>query len=123
MGIEEGVDLFALSFVREENDIRILRGFLDENGGHDAHIVAKIEDQSAITNLERIIGESDALMVARGDLGIECPFETLPIIQHNAVKSCLRLGKPVIIATHMLESMISNPIPTRAEVSDVAIAI
>ena len=123
VGIEEGVDLFALSFVREENDIRILRGFLDENGGHDARIIAKIEDQSAITNLEGIIGESDALMVARGDLGIECPFETLPIIQHNAVKSCLRLGKPVIIATHMLESMISNPIPTRAEVSDVAIAI
>ncbi len=123
VGIEEGVDLFALSFVREENDIRILRGFLDENGGHDARIIAKIEDQSAITNLEGIIGESDGLMVARGDLGIECPFETLPIIQHNAVKSCLRLGKPVIIATHMLESMISNPIPTRAEVSDVAIAI
>lgn len=123
VGIQEGVDLFALSFVREENDLSILRGFLDENGGHDARIIAKIEDQSAITNLEGIVGEADGLMVARGDLGIECPFETLPIIQHKAVKTCLRLGKPVIIATHMLESMISSPMPTRAEVSDVAIAI
>lgn len=123
VGIEEGVDLFALSFVREESDIKLLRDFLDENEGHDARIIAKIEDQSAITNLEEIIKESDGLMVARGDLGIECPFETLPIIQHNAVRSCLRLGKPVIIATHMLESMISSPMPTRAEVSDVAIAI
>lgn len=123
VGIEEGVDLFALSFAREENDIKLLRDFLDENGGHNARIVAKIEDQSAISNLDAIIKETDGLMVARGDLGIECPFETLPIIQHNAVRSCLALGKPVIIATHMLESMISNPMPTRAEVSDVAIAI
>lgn len=123
VGIQEGVDLFALSFVREENDLSILRGFLDENGGHDARIIAKIEDQSAISNLEGIVSEADGLMVARGDLGIECPFETLPIIQHKAVKTCLRLGKPVIIATHMLESMISSPMPTRAEVSDVAIAI
>ncbi len=123
VGIEQDIDLFALSFVREENDLRILRGFLDENGGHDARIIAKIEDQSAITNLESIVGEADGLMVARGDLGIECPFETLPIIQHKAVNTCLRLGKPVIIATHMLESMISKPMPTRAEVSDVAIAI
>jgi len=123
VGIEEGIDLFALSFVRQENDLRILRGFLDESGGNDARIIAKIEDQSAITHLESIIGEADGLMVARGDLGIECPFETLPIIQHKAVNTCLRLGKPVIIATHMLESMISKPMPTRAEVSDVAIAI
>lgn len=123
VGIEEGVDLFALSFVREENDLKLLRDFLDDNAGHDARIIAKIEDQSAITNLEEIIREADGLMVARGDLGIECPFETLPIIQHEAVRSCLRLGKPVIIATHMLESMISSPMPTRAEVSDVAIAI
>lgn len=123
VGIEEGIDLFALSFAREENDIKLLRDFLDENGGHNARIVAKIEDQSAISNLEAIIRETDGLMVARGDLGIECPFETLPIIQHNAVRTCLALGKPVIIATHMLESMIANPLPTRAEVSDVAIAI
>ncbi|MEM9157792.1 MAG: pyruvate kinase, partial [Verrucomicrobiota bacterium] len=123
VGLEEGVDLFALSFVREAGDLTILRGFLDENAGHNARIIAKIEDQSAITNLYGIIQECDGLMVARGDLGIECPFETLPIIQHKAVKSCLTLGKPVIIATHMLESMISNPMPTRAEVSDVATAV
>ncbi len=123
VGLEEGVDLFALSFVREEKDLAMLRDFLDANDGHLARIVAKIEDQSAISNLEAIIQETDGLMVARGDLGIECPFETLPIIQHRAVKTCLTLGKPVIIATHMLESMISSPMPTRAEVSDVAIAI
>ncbi len=123
VGIEEGVDLFALSFVREENDLKMLRDFLDDNAGHNARIIAKIEDQSALSNLEEIIREADGLMVARGDLGIECPFETLPIIQHEAVRSCLRIGKPVIIATHMLESMISSPMPTRAEVSDVAIAI
>ncbi|MDE0770193.1 MAG: pyruvate kinase [Opitutaceae bacterium] len=123
VGIEEGIDLFALSFVREENDLTILRNFLDENDGHNARIIAKIEDQTAISNLDSIIQEADGLMVARGDLGIECPFEMLPIIQHRAVKTCLTHGKPVIIATHMLESMISNPMPTRAEVSDVAIAV
>lgn len=123
VGIEEGIDLFALSFVREESDLTILRKFLDQNNGHNARIIAKIEDQTAISNLESIIKEADGLMVARGDLGIECPFETLPIIQHKAVKTCLTHGTPVIIATHMLESMISNPMPTRAEVSDVAIAV
>ncbi|MFL3659413.1 MAG: pyruvate kinase [Opitutales bacterium] len=123
VGIEEDIDLFALSFVREENDLAILRNFLDANDGHNARIIAKIEDQTAISNLDSIIEEADGLMVARGDLGIECPFETLPIIQHQAVKTCLTHGKPVIIATHMLESMISNPMPTRAEVSDVAIAV
>ena len=123
VGIEEGIDLFALSFVREENDLAILRRFLDENDGQNARIIAKIEDQTAISNLDSIIQGADGLMVARGDLGIECPFEMLPIIQHRAVKTCLTHGKPVIIATHMLESMISSPMPTRAEVSDVAIAV
>jgi len=123
VGIEEGVDIYALSFVRESNDLRLLRDFLDKNDSRNARIVAKIEDQSAIDNLYEIIQECDGLMVARGDLGIECPFEQLPIIQRKAVKSCLTLGKPVIIATHMLESMITNPVPTRAEVSDVANAI
>ena len=123
VGIEEGIDLFALSFVREENDLTILRNFLDENDAHNARIIAKIEAQTAISNLDSIIQEADGLMVARGDLGIECPFEMLPIIQHRAVKTCLTHGKPVIIATHMLESMISSPMPTRAEVSDVAIAV
>jgi len=123
VGIEEGMDYFALSFVREAEDLRTLRRFLDENGGENARIVAKIEDQQAITNLYEIIGECDGLMIARGDLGIECPFEDLPLIQRKAVKACLTLGKPVIVATHMLESMIQHPVPTRAEVSDVANAI
>lgn len=123
VGIETGVDFYALSFVREAADLTLLRDFLDANGGQGSRIVAKIEDQSAITNIYTIIQQCDALMVARGDLGIECPFETLPTIQRMAVKSCLTLGKPVIIATHMLESMISNPIPTRAEVTDVANAV
>ncbi len=123
VGIEEGVDFYALSFVREAADMQLLRDFLDGNGAHNAKIIAKIEDQSAIANLYNIILECDGLMVARGDLGIECPFETLPTIQRRAVKSCLTLGKPVIIATHMLESMIQSPMPTRAEVSDVANAV
>ncbi|MDQ8183762.1 pyruvate kinase [Pelagicoccus sp. SDUM812005] len=123
VGIEEGVDFYALSFVRESSDLQLLRDFLDENGAHRALIIAKIEDQSAITNLDSIVRDCDGLMVARGDLGIECPFETLPIIQRKAVKACLTLGKPVIIATHMLESMIHSPMPTRAEVTDVANAV
>lgn len=122
LGIEEGVDFFALSFVRDKSDIHLLREFLAE---HDspARIIAKIEDQQAITNLDEIILECDCLMVARGDLGIECPYEELPIIQRRAVKTCLRVGKPVIIATHMLESMIHAPMPTRAEITDVANAV
>ena len=119
VGIEEGIDFFALSFVREKSDILLLRKLLKENQC-EAGIVAKIEDQLAISNLDEIIEESDALMVARGDLGIECPYEELPIIQRRAVKTCLHLGKPVIIATHMLESMIQVPLPTRAEITDVA---
>ncbi|MDQ8187821.1 pyruvate kinase [Pelagicoccus sp. SDUM812002] len=123
VGIEEGVDFYALSFVRESSDLQLLRDFLDTNGAHRSLIIAKIEDQSAISNLHSIVQDCDGLMVARGDLGIECPFETLPTIQRKAVKACLTLGKPVIIATHMLESMISSPMPTRAEVSDVANAV
>lgn len=121
-GIECGVDFFALSFVREPDDLDILRRYISEHGS-DARIIAKIEDQSAISNLDEIILASDGLMVARGDLGIEIPYETLPLVQHRAVQTCLRMGKPVIIATHMLESMISSPMPTRAEISDVASAV
>ncbi|MDE3084931.1 MAG: pyruvate kinase, partial [Verrucomicrobiota bacterium] len=88
-----------------------------------AKIIAKIEDPSAIIHLDEIVEASDALMVARGDLGIEVPYEELPIIQRRAVQSCLAHGRPVIIATHMLESMISQPMPTRAEITDVANAV
>jgi len=122
VGIEEGIDFVALSFVREGQDIRNLRKFLQEQKSH-ARIIAKIEDQSAITNLEEIIQECDALMVARGDLGIECPLEELPVIQRRAVRACFDRGRAVIIATHMLESMIESPVPTRAEVTDVANAV
>ncbi len=122
VGIEEGIDFVALSFVRAAADIENLREFLRTNKSK-ARIIAKIEDQSAIENLDEIINACDALMVARGDLGIECPFEDLPVIQRRAVKSCFHHGKPVIIATHMLESMIESPMPTRAEITDVANAV
>ncbi len=122
VGIEEGVDFIALSFVREANDVEQLRLFLRERGSR-ALIIAKIEDQSAIDNLDEIIQATDALMVARGDLGIEVPLQELPVIQRRAVRTCLAIGRPVIIATHMLESMISQPMPTRAEITDVANAV
>lgn len=122
VGIAEGVDFIALSFVREAADIELLRDFLRKNNS-DAEIIAKIEDQQAIENLQQIVQNCDSLMVARGDLGIECPFEELPIIQRRAVRACIAHGKPVIIATHMLESMITSPMPTRAEITDVANAV
>ena len=122
VGLEEGIDFLALSFVRAAADIALLRAFLAEKKSL-VRIIAKIEDQSAITNLNEIIAATDSIMVARGDLGIECPFEELPVIQRRAVQSCIAQGKPVIIATHMLESMISQPVPTRAEITDVANAV
>ncbi|MEA3188184.1 MAG: pyruvate kinase, partial [Chthoniobacter sp.] len=122
LGAELGVDMMALSFCREPGDVQALRKVLWENGSQ-ARIVAKLEDQMAIKNVDGIIAATDAIMVARGDLGIECLMEELPIIQRRIVKRCLKLGKPVIVATHMLESMISNPVPTRAEVTDVANAV
>lgn len=122
VGIEEGIDFVALSFVREAKDIEQLREFLSSHGSK-AKIIAKIEDQTAISNLDEIIQATDSLMVARGDLGIECPLEDLPVIQRRAVASCFEHGKPVIIATHTLESMIHSPVPTRAEITDVANAV
>ena len=122
LGLELGVDFIALSFVREAKDIRQLKAVVAD-AKQKPLIIAKIEDQQAVENLKEIIHESDGLMIARGDLGIEVPYEELPIIQRRAVKYCLRIGKPVIVATHMLESMIENPIPTRAEVTDVANAV
>src|SRR6185369_3333461 len=122
VGLRAGVDYIALSFVREAKDIRQLKAVV-ERGQHRPFIVAKIEDQQAVKNLQEIVAEADAIMVARGDLGIEVPYEELPIIQRKIVKTCLRVGKPVIVATHMLESMIESPMPTRAEVTDVANAV
>jgi len=122
VGLEEGIDFLALSFVRTAADIEVLRTYLAEKKSR-VKIIAKIEDQTAITNLDQIVAACDGLMVARGDLGIECPFEELPIIQRRAVRSCLAQGRPVIVATHMLESMISQPVPTRAEITDVANAV
>ncbi|HEX7570706.1 MAG TPA: pyruvate kinase [Verrucomicrobiae bacterium] len=122
LGLELGVDFIALSFVRESRDLLQLREMFEE-GKPAPFVIAKIEDQEAIKNLEAIVREADGIMVARGDLGIEIPYEELPIVQRRIVKTCLRLGRPVIVATHMLESMISSPMPTRAEVTDVANAI
>ncbi len=122
LGAELHVDFVALSFCREASDVDVLRGVLRQ---HDstARIVAKVEDQLAVKNINAIIERTDAIMIARGDLGIECAMEDLPIIQRKIVKRCLRMGRPVITATHMLESMIVNPVPTRAEVTDVANAV
>ncbi|MCF6313197.1 MAG: pyruvate kinase [Verrucomicrobiales bacterium] len=122
LGMELKVDFIALSFVREANDIILLRELIALHE-HQPAIIAKIEDQQAVENFESIIATSDGIMVARGDLGIECPYEELPIIQRRLVKACLRIGRPVIVATHMLESMIGSPMPTRAEITDVANAV
>jgi pyruvate kinase len=122
LGLELGIDFIALSFVREAKDLQQLRAFC-ERSKHKPLIIAKIEDQQAVKNLNEIIQEADGIMVARGDLGIEVPYEELPIIQRKIVKTCLRVGRPVIVATHMLESMIENPMPTRAEITDVANAV
>ena len=122
LGIEMGVDFIALSFVRERADVDELRRLLAEKKS-SAKIIAKIEDQSAVRLLHEIIEAADGIIVARGDLGIECPMEELPIIQRRIVKRCLRMGKPVVVATHLLESMINNPLPTRAEITDVANAV
>jgi pyruvate kinase len=122
MAFECDMDFIAMSFVREKADIELLRGVLRERKS-TIRIVAKIEDQIAVKNLEEIIDACDGLMVARGDLGIEVPYEELPIIQRRAVNLCLQKVKPVIVATHLLESMITNPSPTRAEITDIANAV
>ena len=116
------MDFIAMSFVREAADVLLLRSKIRERNS-DICIIAKIEDQLAVQNLEEIIAVADGIMVARGDLGIEVPYEELPIIQRRAVNLCLAAVKPVIVATHLLESMISNPSPTRAEITDIANAV
>ena len=121
-GLSHDVDFIALSFVREVEDIRQLKQLLGTKVGK-VKIIAKIEDQEGVQNLEEIIQESDGIMVARGDLGVEINLEDLPNVQRKIVRLCAENGKRVIVATHLLESMIQNPIPTRAEVTDVANAI
>ncbi len=122
LGIEIGVDWFAMSFVRQAEDVQRLRAILDYRKAPQK-ICAKLEDQQGAANIDEIIRVADAVMIARGDLGIEVPYEELPILQRKVVKRCVTLGKPVVIATHMLESMIDTPSPTRAEVTDVANAV
>lgn len=121
-GVAAGIDFVALSFVRRGEDIQTLRNYLDRLGSK-ARIIAKIEDQTAIRNLADIVKATDAVMVARGDLGIEIDYHILPLVQTRIVEMCQAEGKPVIIATHLLESMISLPMPTRAEVSDISTAV
>ncbi len=121
-GLEQQVDFIALSFVREAEDIRELKALMGDKLGK-IKIIAKIEDQSGVENLDEILGEVDGVMVARGDLGVEINVAELPNVQRHIVQRCAEQGRRVIVATHLLESMIENPIPTRAEVTDVANAI
>lgn len=122
-GIKNDVDFVAASFVSTKEDIKSMRDFLNENGGEDIDIIAKIENRSGVDNIDEICEIADGIMVARGDLGVEIPFVELPAIQKYLIKKCRLLGKRVITATEMLESMINNPRPTRAEISDVANAV
>ncbi len=121
-GLAQQVDFIALSFVREAEDIRELKELMGDKLGK-IKIIAKIEDQSGVENLDEILEEVDGIMVARGDLGVEINVAELPNVQRHIVQRCAERGKRVIVATHLLESMIDNPIPTRAEVTDVANAI
>lgn len=122
-GIEQDVDFVAASFVSCKEDMVKMRTFLDENGGKDIEIIAKIENRFGIDNIDEICEIADGIMVARGDLGVEVPFIEVPSIQKMLIKKCRLMGKIVITATEMLESMINNPRPTRAEISDVANAV
>ena len=122
-GIKNGVDFVAASFVSCRDDIKRVRDFLLENGGSDISLIAKIENRSGVDNIEEICEECDGIMIARGDLGVEVPYAELPSIQKYIITKCRLLGKRVITATEMLESMIYNPRPTRAEISDVANAV
>lgn len=123
LGIEQDVDFIAASFVSKREDLEELHEFLDANGGNRIDIIAKIENRSGVDNIEAICELCEGIMIARGDLGVEIPFVEVPSIQKFLISKCRLLGKRVITATEMLESMIYNPRPTRAEISDVANAV
>ena len=118
-GIKMGIAYVAASFIRTGENVKEIRSFLDENGGESVKIISKIENKEAIDNLEDIVKYSDGIMIARGDLGIEMPIHELPVYQKKILDMCFVYGKPVIIATELMKSMVTNPFPTRAEVSDV----
>lgn len=122
-GIQNDVDFVAASFVSTKQDVQDVRDFLDANGGQEIDIIAKIENRSGVDHVEEICQVADGIMIARGDLGVEIPFMELPSVQKYLIKKCRLLGTRVITATEMLESMIHNPRPTRAEISDVANAV
>ena len=122
-GLENDVDFVAASFVSTKNDVLELREFLNTHGGKDVDIIAKIENRSGVDNVEEICDVCEGIMIARGDLGVEIPFVEVPAVQKLLISKCRMLGKRVITATEMLESMIYNPRPTRAEISDVANAV
>lgn len=122
-GLSQDIDYIAMSFVRSVDDVRIVKRLLSEHDADDVQLIAKIENRTGVDNFLSIIAECDGAMVARGDMGVEIPFEELPGIQKDMITCCYRQGKKVITATQMLESMINNPRPTRAEISDVANAI
>ena len=122
-GCSQGIDFIAASFCRSAQDMRDLKAILKEQGCEDVEIIAKIENMEGVNNIDEILDEVNGIMVARGDLGVEVPFEELPAIQKNLIKKCISRGRRVVTATQMLESMAKNPRPTRAEVSDVANAV
>lgn len=122
-GIKNGIDFVAASFVSSKSDVESVRSFLNENGGEEIDIIAKIENRAGVDNIDEICELADGIMVARGDLGVEIPFVEVPSVQKYLIKKCRLLGKRVITATEMLESMIYNSRPTRAEISDVANAV
>jgi len=122
-GLENGIDIIAVSFVRKAEDILEVRRILKEKNAEHIQIISKIENEEGVTNLDGIIEVSDGIMVARGDLGVEIQVEEVPLVQRDIISKCNAVGKPVIVATHMLESMQINPRPTRAEVSDVSTAV
>ncbi len=122
-GIEQGVDFVACSFVSKAQDILDVRNFLHEHGSDDIDLIAKIENRAGVNNLQSILDVSDGIMIGRGDMGVEIPYEELPDIQKTIINACRRAGKRCITATEMLESMIKQPRPTRAEISDVANAV